>query len=146
MNCQAAFSVLATAFAFGSPTPIHAQDLKAAWAPQVTDCTAFFGVWAQSDSSSAETYKAMNGALLTYSKLVHGSAEAEVELTKSRRKMATMLHQARKADGDGSVDAESKQAVSKQVSLCLATLKKAEQDLWPRLSAVQKQETPKLSK
>jgi chitinase len=143
MKCKTGFWFLAAAFV--SSTSVQAQDLKAAWAPQVTDCTAFFGVWAQSDSSSADTYKAMNGALLTYSKLVHGSAEAEVELTKSRRKMASMLHQARKADSDGG-DADSKQAVSKQVSLCLATLKKAEQELWPRLSTLQKQETPKLSK
>jgi hypothetical protein len=119
---------------------IQAQDLKATWAPQVTDCSAFFGVWGQSDSSAAETYKAMSTAFVTYAKQVHGPLDTDAELAKSRRKMASMLHQARKGE------AESKEEVSKQVKVCLATLKKAEQELWPKLSAVQKQETPKLSK
>jgi hypothetical protein len=119
---------------------IQAQDLKATWAPQVTDCSAFFGVWGQSDSSAAETYKAMSTVFVTYSKQVHGPLDTDAELAKSRRKMASMLHQARKGE------AESKEEVSKQVKVCLATLKKAEQELWPKLSAIQKQETPKLSK
>jgi hypothetical protein len=117
-----------------------AQDLKATWAPQVTDCSAFFGVWGQSDSSAAETYKAMSLAMATYAKQVHGASDVEAELMQSRRRMASMLHQARKGE------VESKEAVSKQTSLCLATLKKAEQDLWPKLSAIQKQDTPKLTK
>jgi hypothetical protein len=129
----AAFMTVATA-------STQAQDLKSTWAPQVTDCSAFFGVWGQSDSSAAETYKAMSTVFVTYSKQVHGPLDTDAELAKSRRKMASMLHQARKGD------AESKEEVSKQVKLCLATLRKAEQDLWPKLSAVQKQETPKLSK
>jgi hypothetical protein len=82
----------------------------------------------------------MSTAFATYAKQVHGTVETDIELTKSRRKMASMLHQARKGEAD------SKLAVSKQVTLCLATLKKAEQDLWPGLSVVQKQETPKLAK
>jgi hypothetical protein len=116
------------------------QDLKAAWAPQVTDCSAFFGVWGQSDSSAADTYKAMSIAFATYARQVHGTVETDIELMKSRRKMASMLHQARKGEID------SKAAVSMQVTLCLATLKKAEQELWPGLSTKQKQETPKLAK
>jgi uncharacterized membrane protein YccC len=139
MTFKLAASVVASTFLITSPS-LQAQDLKAVWAPQVTDCAAFFGVWGQSDSSAAETYKAMSSALVTYAKQVHGPLDTDPELAKSRRKMASMLHQGRKGE------AESKEAVSKQVRLCLATLKTAEQDLWPRLSAAQKQETPKLSK
>jgi hypothetical protein len=131
---------LVAAFVTVAAASTQAQDLKSTWAPQVTDCSAFFGVWGQSDSSAAETYKAMSTVFVTYSKQVHGPLDTDAELAKSRRKMASMLHQARKGD------AESKEEVTKQVKLCLATLRKAEQDLWPKLSAVQKQETPKLSK
>jgi hypothetical protein len=133
-------SLLFTGFLPLASVSLQAQELKTTWAPQVTDCSAFFGVWGQSDSSAAETYKAMSTVFVTYSKQVHGPLDTDAELAKSRRKMASMLHQARKGD------AESKEEVSKQVKLCLMTLKKAEQDLWPKLSAVQKQETPKLSK
>jgi hypothetical protein len=136
-------ALLAAAIAMASLTvqaQAQNQDLKAAWAPQVTDCSAFFGVWGQSDSSAADTYKAMSIAFTTYARQVHGPVDTDIELTKSRRKMATMLHQARKGETD------SKAAVSMQVTLCLATLKKAEQDLWPGLSTKQKQETPKLAK
>jgi predicted transcriptional regulator len=136
---QRLISSTAASFAIAS-FAVQAQDLKATWAPQVTDCSAFFGVWGQSDSSSADTYKSMSAAFATYAKQVHGPGESDAELMKSRRKMASMLHQARKGE------AESKEAVAKQVTLCLSTLKNAEQDLWPRLSAAQKQETPKLSK
>jgi hypothetical protein len=145
MRFRRVTAFIAAAIALASPmlqaqAQSQTQELKAAWAPQVTDCSAFFGVWGQSDSSAADTYKAMSSAFATYAKQVHGPVDTDIELTKSRRKMASMLHQARKGE------AESKEAVSRQVTLCLATLKKAEQDLWPRLSSAQKQETPKLAK
>jgi hypothetical protein len=139
MHFRIPASVIAVLLIANSPL-LLAQDLKATWAPHVTDCSAFFGVWGQSDSSAAETYKAMSVAMATYSKQVHGAGEVDAELMQSRRRMASMLHQARKGE------VESKEAVAKQTSLCLATLKKAEQDLWPKLSAIQKQETPKLTK
>jgi uncharacterized membrane protein YccC len=139
MGFKIARPLFAGALALGSAS-LQAQDLKATWAPQVTDCSAFFGVWGQSDSSAADTYKAMSSAFIIYATHVHGPLDTDAELAKSRRKMASMLHQARKGE------AQSKEEVSRQVSLCLATLKKAEQDLWPKLSALQKSETPKLSK
>jgi hypothetical protein len=134
MHFRIPASVIAVLLIAISPL-LLAQDLKATWAPHVTDCSAFFGVWGQSDSSAA-----MSVAMATYSKQVHGAGEVDAELMQSRRRMASMLHQARKGE------VESKEAVAKQTSLCLATLKKAEQDLWPKLSAIQKQETPKLTK
>jgi predicted transcriptional regulator len=139
MNVNFAMRLAVGALVIASAS-LQAQDLKTTWAPQVTDCSAFFGVWGQSDSSAADTYKAMSGAFVTYAKQVHGPLDTDAELAKSRRKMASMLHQARKGE------VESKEEVSKQVKLCLATLKKAEQELWPKLSAIQKQETPKLAK
>jgi hypothetical protein len=131
---------VAAVFTTANVPALHAQDLKSTWAPHVTDCSAFFGVWGQSDSSGADTYKAMSAAFATYARQVHGPADTDAELTKSRHKMASMLHQARKGE------AESKENVSAQVRLCLVTLSKAEQELWPKLTAAQKQETPKLSK
>lgn len=139
MSFKFATPIVAGALAVGSAS-LQAQDLKATWAPQVTDCSAFFGVWGQSDSSAADMYKAMSAVFVTYAKQVHGPLDIDAELAKARRKMASMLYQARKGE------VESKEAVSKQVKLCLETLKKAEQDLWPKLSALQKLETPKLSK
>jgi uncharacterized membrane protein YccC len=139
MRFKFAIALGASAVIATSPA-LNAQDLKSTWAPQVTDCSAFFGVWGQSDSSAADTYKSMSEVFVAYAQQVHGPLDTDAELAKSRRKMASMLHQARKGE------AESKEDVSKQVRLCLATLKKAEQELWPRLSAAQKQQTPKLSK
>jgi hypothetical protein len=98
-------SLLFTGFLPLASVSLQAQELKTTWAPQVTDCSAFFGVWGQSDSSAAETYKAMSTVFVTYSKQVHGPLDTDAELAKSRRKMASMLHQARKGD------AESKEEV-----------------------------------
>jgi hypothetical protein len=115
-----------------------AQDMKSTWAPQITDCAAFFGVWAQSDSASAETYRVLNTSFLAYSKYVYFPDLPDAEMAKSRRRIAMLLHSVRKG--------EDPQAVSKQMQLCLNLLKKAETDLWPRLPEDERKKVAKVAK
>jgi hypothetical protein len=119
-------------------TAATAQDMKTIWAPQITDCAAFFGVWAQSDSASADTYRVLNTSFLAYSKYVYFPDVPDVEMAKSRRRIAMLLHSVRKG--------EDPQAVSKQMQLCLNLLKKAEVDLWPRLPEDERKKVPKVAK
>jgi hypothetical protein len=115
-----------------------AQDMKATWAPQITDCAAFFGVWAQSDSASADTYRVLNTSFMAYSKYVYFPDLPDAEMAKSRRRIAMLLHSVRKG--------EDPQAVSKQMQLCLSLLKKAESDLWPRLPEDERKKVAKVAK
>jgi hypothetical protein len=129
--------VVACALTVGSQLSAHSQDAGLPWKPQITDCAAFFGVWAQSDSSSADTYRLLNTAFVTYAKYVYAPGEPDVDMAKSRRGIGMMLHSVRKGD--------DKDAVNRQMQTCLSLLKKAEQELWPRLSDVQKASAPRVA-
>jgi hypothetical protein len=137
MKSKLLFVAACSTLTLGLQIPVQAQEANAPWKPQITDCAAFFGVWAQSDSSSADTYRVLNTAFVTYAKHVYAPSDPDADMAKSRRGIGMMLHSVRKGD--------DKEAVNRQMQTCLALLKKAEQELWPRLSDAQKASAPKVA-